>query len=64
MQEIKVSTGLALEAQDEMTTKQPKPKLTAEQKRRVRELMIDEGETRAAATAWVLAFEPAQEPAR
>lgn len=41
-----------------MTTKQPKPKLTAEQKRRVRELMVDEGETRAAATAWVLAFEP------
>lgn len=45
-----------------MTTTQDsksRPKLTAEQKRRVRELMVDEGETRAAAVAWVLAFEPA-----
>jgi len=35
------------------------PKLTADQKRRVRELMEDEGETRASAVAYVLAFEPA-----
>ena len=33
-------------------------KLTAAQKRRVRELMEDEGQTRAEAVAWVLAFEP------
>jgi hypothetical protein len=33
-------------------------KLTTEQKRRVRELMVDEGESRASAIAWVLAFEP------
>lgn len=36
----------------------PKTKLTAAQKRRVRELMEDEGHTRAEAVAWVLAFEP------
>jgi len=39
-----------------------KPKLTPEQRRRVRELIEDEGETRASATAWVLAFEPALPP--
>ena len=33
-------------------------RLTAEQRRRVRELVDDEGETRASAVAWVLAFEP------
>lgn len=33
-------------------------KLTAEQKRRVRSLMVDEGNTRAEAVAWALAFEP------
>ena len=36
------------------------PKLNAHQKRRVRELMEDEGNTRAEAVAWVLAFEPAE----
>ncbi len=35
------------------------PKLTAAQRKRVRELMVDEGQTRAEAVAWVLAFEPA-----
>lgn len=35
-----------------------RPKLTATQRRRVRELVEDEGETRASAVAWVLAFEP------
>jgi hypothetical protein len=40
------------------TTKQPK--LTAEQRRRVRELIEDEGNTRAEAVAYVLMFEPAQ----
>jgi hypothetical protein len=34
-------------------------RLTAAQRRRVRELMVDEGESRASAEAWVLAFEPA-----
>lgn len=38
------------------------PKLTAEQRRRVRELMADEGESRASAVAWVLAFESAPAP--
>lgn len=42
------------------TAKKPAPKLTAEQKRRVRSLMEDEGQTRAEATAWVLAFETAE----
>lgn len=37
-----------------------KPKLTKEQRRRVRELMQDEGNTRAEAVAWVLHFEPAE----
>lgn len=32
------------------------PKLTAEQRRRVREMMQDEGATHAEAVAWVLAF--------
>lgn len=40
--------------------KKSAPKLTAEQRRRVRELMTDEGESRASAVAWVLAFEPAK----
>jgi hypothetical protein len=35
-----------------------KPKLTAAQRKRVRELVEDEGHTRAEAIAWVLAFEP------
>jgi hypothetical protein len=35
-----------------------KVKLTREQSRRVREMMTDEGHTRAEAVAWVLAFEP------
>ena len=35
------------------------PRLTAAQRRRVRELMEDEGETRASAVAWVLNMEPA-----
>lgn len=35
-------------------------RLTAAQRRRVRELMIDEGNTRAEATAWVKAFEPSE----
>lgn len=39
-------------------------KLTAEEARRVRELIEDEGQTRAEATAWVLAFEPAGLPNR
>lgn len=38
-------------------------KLTAEQRRRVRELMVDE-ESRASAVAWVLAFEPAAKVSR
>jgi hypothetical protein len=33
------------------------PKLTREQARKVRSLMADEGETRAAAVAWVRAME-------
>ncbi len=33
-----------------------KPKLTVEQRKRVRELMVDGGYTRAEAVAWVLAF--------
>lgn len=33
--------------------------LTAEQRRKVKSLMEDEGESRAAAVAWVLAMEPA-----
>lgn len=33
-------------------------KLTAEQRKRVREMMTDEGASRAEAVAWVLAFEP------
>jgi hypothetical protein len=36
-----------------------RPKLTREQSARVRELVEDEGNTRAEAIAWVLAFEPA-----
>lgn len=36
------------------------PRLTREQSRRVRELVEDEGHTRASARAWVLAFEPAR----
>lgn len=40
---------------DSTTTK---PKLTASQRRRVRELVDDEGYTRAEARAWVAAFEP------
>lgn len=36
-----------------------KPSLTKAQRRRVRELIEDEGHTRAEALAWVLAFEPA-----
>lgn len=39
-------------------------KLTKEQARRVRELMLDEGNTRAEAVAWVLAFEPDGLPRR
>lgn len=35
------------------------PKLTAEQRRLVKALMQDEGESRAAAVAWVLAMEVA-----
>jgi len=35
------------------------PRLTAAQRRRVRELVEDEGESRASAIAWVLAMEPA-----
>jgi len=38
--------------------KQAGPKLTAEQKRKVKSLIEDEGQTRAEAVAWVLAFEP------
>jgi hypothetical protein len=38
-----------------------RPRLTREQAARVRELIEDEGQTRAAAVAWVLAFEPAGE---
>lgn len=34
------------------------PKLTAAQRRRVRELVEDEGETRGSAIAWVLGMEP------
>ncbi len=34
-------------------------KLTSAQRKRVREMMTDEGQTRAEAVAWVLAFEPA-----
>lgn len=34
-------------------------KLSPEQRRRVRELMIDEGQSRAEAVAWIVAFEPA-----
>lgn len=33
-------------------------KLTAEQRKRVREMMTDEGATRAEAVAWVLTFGP------
>lgn len=39
--------------------KPSRPRLTREQSARVRSLIEDEGETRAAAVAWVLAFEPA-----
>lgn len=35
-----------------------KAKLTAAQRKRVRELMVDEGYSRPAAVAWVLAMEP------
>jgi hypothetical protein len=35
--------------------------LTAEQRQRVREMVEDEGATRAEAVAWVLAFEPTPE---
>lgn len=35
-----------------------RPTLTPAQRRRVRELMEDEGHTRAEAVAWVLAMEP------
>ncbi len=38
--------------------------LTKAQKARVRELMQDEGESRASAIAWVLAFEPAPAPVK
>lgn len=38
------------------------PKLTAEQKAKVKSLMDDEGESRAAAVAWVLAMEPKPAP--
>lgn len=37
-----------------------RPVLTAAQIRRVRELVEDEGQSRAEAVAWVLAFEPAE----
>ncbi len=40
----------------------PRRRLTREQSARVRELMQDEGESRASAVAWVLAFEPAVQP--
>jgi hypothetical protein len=36
-------------------------RLTAEQRQRVREMVEDEGATRAEAVAWVLAFEPTPE---
>ena len=39
-------------------SKSAKPALTKAQRRRVRELIEDEGHTRAEALAWVLAFEP------
>lgn len=38
----------------------PKPKLSPSQRARVRELMTDEGQSRAEAAAWVLAFEVGQ----
>lgn len=38
--------------------RKPAPKLTAEQRRKVKEKVVDEGCTRAEAVAWVLAFEP------
>lgn len=37
-----------------------RPVLTAAQSKRVRELVEDEGQSRAEAVAWVLAFEPAE----
>lgn len=37
-------------------SKKPAAKLTPEQSRRVREMIADEGATRAEAVAWVLAF--------
>lgn len=42
--------------------RKPAPKLTADQRKRVRELMEDEGESRVSAVAWVLAMEPAPRP--
>jgi hypothetical protein len=41
-----------------MSARKPSPKLTKAQRARVRELMTDEGSSRAEAVAWVLAFEP------
>lgn len=40
------------------STKKSASKLTAEQRRKVREMVVDEGCTRAEAVAWVMAFEP------
>lgn len=39
--------------------RKPAPKLTKDQRLRIKELMEDEGSSRAEAVAWVLALEPA-----
>lgn len=52
------SAGVAATDANRAMQRASRPKLTAKQRRRVRELVEDEGETRASAVAWVLAFEP------
>lgn len=47
-------------SQKTVSPKLPTVKLSTEQRRRVRELVTDEGYNRAEAVAWVLAFEPSE----
>jgi len=62
---INGSAGRALENSQPLPVSQQKrrgPQLSREQRARVRSMIEDEGQTRAEAVAWVLAFEPATEP--
>lgn len=52
------ASGVAATDANRAMQRASRPRLTAVQRRRVRELVEDEGETRASAIAWVLGMEP------